>query len=137
MRVNEIETMYERQCINVKIEQGSTLIFLPDLPYIVSILNTRIKFTCIYTKNYTTVQINRKREKNNNKAKSFFRLNFNVYINMKNREKARARNKKTTENNFVGRKTWKFYSGGEKMRNASGHQGENKRQWKEKGNRKT
>ena len=51
------------------------------------------------------MQINRKREKNNNKAKSFFRLNFNVYINMKNREKARARNKKTTENNFVGRKT--------------------------------
>ena len=26
--------------------------------------------------------------------------------------------KKTTETNFVGRKTWKFYSGGEKMRNS-------------------
>ena len=50
MRVNEIETMYERQCINVKIEQGSTLLFLRDLQYIVSILFTRIKFTCIYTK---------------------------------------------------------------------------------------
>ena len=36
--------------------------------------------------------------------------------------------KKTTENNFVGRSTLKFYSGCEKMRNASGHQGENERQ---------
>ena len=31
---------------------------------------------------------------------------------------------------FVGRKTWKFYSGGEKMRNGSGHQGENGPQWR-------
>ena len=45
--------------------------------------------------------------------------------------------KKQLQNNFVGRKTWKFYSGGEKMRNASGHQGENKWQWKTKGNRNT
>ena len=34
----------------------------------------------------------------------------------------------TKETNFGGRKTLKFCSGGEKMRNASGHQGENKRQ---------
>ena len=27
-----------------------------------------------------------------------------------------------TETNFVGRKTWKFYSGGEKMRNSSVHE---------------
>ena len=41
----------------------------------------------------------------------------------------RVRNKKKTkEMNFVGRKTWKVYSGREKMRNASGHQGENERQ---------
>jgi len=52
---------------------------------------------------------------------------------VENKERAQARNKKTTENNFVGRKTWKFYSGGEKVRNTSGHQGENKRQWKKKG----
>ena len=31
---------------------------------------------------------------------------------------------------FVGRKTWKFHSGGEKMRNDSGHQGENGRLWR-------
>ena len=29
---------------------------------------------------------------------------------------------------FVGRTTWKFCRGGEKMRNASGYQGENERQ---------
>ena len=80
------------------------------------------------------------REKNNNnKAESFFRLNFNVYINVDNREKARARNRTTTTTttNLVGRKTWKFYSGTEKMRNASFHQGENERQWKTKVNRNT
>ena len=31
-----------------------------------------------------------------------------------------------------GRKTWKFYSGGEKMRNASGSLDENEWQWKKK-----
>ena len=30
----------------------------------------------------------------------------------------------TKETNFVGKTTWKFYIGGEKMRNASGQQGE-------------
>ena len=49
----------------------------------------------------------------------------------KERQKARAREKKETF--FVGRTAWKFSSGGEKMRNASGHQGENKWQWKKKG----
>ena len=34
------------------------------------------------------------------------------------------------ETNFAGRKTWNFYSSGEKMRNTSSHQGENERQWK-------
>ena len=33
---------------------------------------------------------------------------------------------------FSGRTAWKFCSGGEKMRNASGHRGENERQWKRK-----
>ena len=32
-------------------------------------------------------------KKNNNQAKSFFRLNFNLYINAVNRERARERNK--------------------------------------------
>ena len=79
------------------------------------------------------------REKKNNKAESLFGLNFNVYINVEKRERAEARNKKQRRpillriklTNFVGRKTWKFYSrGDEKMRNASGHQDENERQWK-------
>ena len=80
------------------------------------------------------------REKNNknNKDESFFTLNFNVYINVDNREKVRARNKTTTtKTNLVGRKTWKFYSGAEKIRNASFHQDENERQWKTKVNRNT
>ena len=47
----------------------------------------------------------------------------------KRRQTARARDKKW-RHFFVGRTTWKFCSGGEKMRNASGHEGENKRQWK-------
>ena len=34
------------------------------------------------------------------------------------------------ETNFDGRKTWKFYDGGEKVRNASDYQGENEQQWK-------
>ena len=36
----------------------------------------------------------------------------------------------TKETDFVVRKTGKFYSGGEEMRNASGHQGKNERQRK-------
>ena len=40
--------------------------------------------------------------------------------------------KKTKETKFTGRKTFKFYSGSEKMRSASGHmhQGENEQQGK-------
>ena len=79
-----------------------------------------------------------KNNNNNNKAESFFRLDFNVYINVDNREKVRARNKTTTtKTNLVGRKTRKFYSGAEKIRNTSFHQGENERQWKTKVNRNT
>ena len=63
------------------------------------------------------------KKNNNNKAESFFGLNFNVYINVDGREKARARNKTTTttKTNLVGRKTSKFYSGATKMGNASFH----------------
>ena len=67
----------------------------------------------------------KEKKNNNNKAESFFRPLLNVYINMEERERVGV-----TETNFIWRKTWKFYSGGEKMRNASGHQGENERQWK-------
>ena len=48
-RVNEIEAMYERPRVNVKVERGSTFTFMRDLPYIVSISFTSVKFTCVRT----------------------------------------------------------------------------------------
>ena len=51
--------------------------------------------------------------RNSNKAESFFRLNFNAYTNVDNRERAWARDNKQNRTNFAGRKTWKFYSGSE------------------------
>ena len=50
--------------------------------------------------------------KNSNKAESF-RLKFNVYTDVDDKESARAREKKTTETNFVGKKTCNCYGGGE------------------------
>ena len=44
---------------------------------------------------------------------------------------------KTRETNFVGEKNMEIQSGGEKMRNASGEQGENELQWKIKANMNT
>ena len=46
-RVNEKEAMYERPRANVKVEEGSTL--TRNLPYIVSIVFMRVKFTCVRT----------------------------------------------------------------------------------------
>ena len=46
-----------------------------------------------------------------------------------NRESYSER-KKTKATNFIGRTMWKFCSGSEKIRNASGQQGENEQQWK-------
>ena len=40
----------------------------------------------------------------------------------KGRQRSRARDKKQRRHFFVGRTTWKFCNGGDKMRNASGHQ---------------
>ena len=37
-------------------------------------------------------------------------------------QRSRARDKKQRRHFFVGRTTWKFCNGGDKMRNASGHQ---------------
>ena len=59
-------------------------------------------------------------------------------INVDNRERARPRNKKNNETNFVGRKRWKFYSAVAKSEKyCSSHQGENERQWSKKVNRNT
>ena len=46
----------------------------------------------------------------------------------KTRQRTRAREKKQRRHFFVGGTTWKICSGGEKMRNASVHQGENSEQ---------
>ena len=35
--------MYERPRVNVKVERGSTFTFTRDLPYIVSIIFTRVR----------------------------------------------------------------------------------------------
>ena len=56
------------------------------------------------------------------KAESSFQLNFDVG----KREKAKVRDTNKGDE-FRGKKNIKFYSGGEKMRNGSGHQGENER----------
>ena len=62
---------------------------------------------------------------------SFFWLNFNVYINVHKREKARARNKKNkTETILLEEKHENFIMVVRKY--ASGHQGKNERQWKTK-----
>ena len=50
--------------------------------------------------------------KKQQQSRVFFDLIVDVYSHV-DRERAR-------ESNFVGRKTWKFQGGGEKMRNASG-----------------
>ena len=49
-RVNNIEVMYDRLPVNVKVERGSTFAFTRGLPYnIASILFTRVKFTHVRT----------------------------------------------------------------------------------------
>ena len=43
--VNEVEAMYERSRVNVKVEPRSTFTLTRDRPYIASILFTRVKIT--------------------------------------------------------------------------------------------
>ena len=50
----------------------------------------------------------------------------------KGQQTSRARDKKQKRRFFVGRTTWKFCSGGDKMRNASGHQSQVKMSGSEK-----
>ena len=76
-----------------------------------------------------------RKNKQQSQQSRFFRLNFNVYIDVDNREKARLRDKKQRRpSSLEVRKLWNFYTGSEKMRNASGHRGENshQRQWNKK-----
>ena len=46
-RVNEIEAMYGRSRVNVKVERGSTFTFTRGLSNTASILFTRVKFPCV------------------------------------------------------------------------------------------
>ena len=58
------------------------------------------------------------------KSKIPDRLGFfrHMTTRLQGRQGSRARAKKQRRHFFVGRTTWKFCSGGDKMRNASGHQ---------------
>ena len=47
--VNKIGAMYERPRVNVKVDRGLTFTFTRNLPYIVSVLFARVKFTCART----------------------------------------------------------------------------------------
>ena len=46
-RVNEIEAMYGRSRVNVKVERSSTFTFTRGLSNTASILLTRVKFPCV------------------------------------------------------------------------------------------
>ena len=65
----------------------------------------KFKHTRVSAVNRMATRTFREKKYNKNKADSFFPLNFNVCINVDNRERARARDEKTKETNFVGRKT--------------------------------
>ena len=71
------------------------------------------------------------------KADSFFRLTFNVYIAVDNRERARARDKIQRRPISLEEKHKNFIPAVRKRGNASGHQGENEQQRKKKMNRNT
>ena len=73
-------------------------------------------------------------------SRVFFDVTFDVHAHVDIRE--RARTSETKDTNFVMAEKQKFHSGGhscggEKMRNASGQRGENKRQGRVKTNRNT
>ena len=71
------------------------------------------------------------KEKKEQQSRVFFDVIFDVYSHVDNREKELERVIEDKGDEFLWKKkTWKFHSGGEKMRNASGQQGENERQWK-------
>ena len=59
-RVNEIEAMYERSHVNVKVEPRSTFTLTSDLSCIASILFANVKVRTNACKNYATVEIHPK-----------------------------------------------------------------------------
>ena len=66
------------------------------------------------------------RKKKQRQSRFFFDVIFYVYTHVDRKSEWLQ----TKETNFVARKTWKCHSGDEEMRNDSGQQGENERQWK-------
>ena len=70
------------------------------------------------------------RNKNNNKAVCFFGLNFNVYIDVVSRERARGRDKKQRGPISLEEKHENFIAAVRKRVNASGQQVEN--EWQRK-----
>ena len=65
------------------------------------------------------------------KADSFFRLNFNVYIDVDNKQRARAKDKNQRRPISLEEKHNTFIAAVRKRGNASCHQAENERQRKE------
>ena len=69
-----------------------------------------------------------KQNNNNKKAESFVRLNFNVYINVENRERAKARNTQQRRPISLEEKHQNFTAAVRKWKCYSGHESENVRQ---------
>ena len=74
--------------------------------------------------------------KKQQQSRVFFGVMFYVYINVDNRERARASDWKQ-KRRIRRKKNMEMQRGGEKMRNAWNQQGENERQWKIKANMNT
>ena len=70
-------------------------------------------------------------QKKQQQSRVFFDVIFDVYTHVDNRERDRASDWENGDE-FRWKKKLKFNSGGEKIGNASGQQGENERQWKNK-----
>ena len=73
------------------------------------------------------------RKKKQQQSGVSFDVIFDVYTHVDNRERARA----SDWDEFCRKENMKIQSGCETMRNASGQQGENERQWKIKANMNT
>ena len=77
------------------------------------------------------------RQKTQQQSHVFFNVIFYVYTNADNRDWELEQVIENKRDEFRRKKNIKIQSGGERMRNASGQQGENERQWKIKANMNT
>ena len=74
------------------------------------------------------------RKKKQQQSRVFFNVIFDVYTHVDNRETELELVSENKREEFCRKKNMKILSGCEAMRNASGQQGENERQWKIKAN---